>query len=376
MSVAAAAHADPVQWHAEAGTARAFGGWQGYEYGSGGNGAVAVEFPFGRVVGLQLEAGGLWLPHVNPPQDPTIASQGDGTALATMGGVRLHPFGEFAGPWVDANAGYVRTGNADCFGFDTHLGYDWRVDEGRLDVGPYVGYLQVVGPSATLRSDDASVVSIGLHVAMGRERPHTFIAKAPPPPASPPAPAPGPPSDRDQDGVVDAEDVCPSVPGVRTDDPATNGCPPHDEVRVVDDHIEYDDVILFDTASPLVTRESWPTIHKLAKFISDNADIGKVDIEGHADERGTDEYNLKLSAERAQSVLSLLVRFGVDPSRLTADAYGKSRPRSPGHTEDDWRQNRRVDFVLTRAAHAPQAATSTLGSAEKRGRVGVEEKQR
>jgi len=364
VATASPAAADPVAWHAEAGTARAFGGWQGYEYGSGGNGAVAVELPFARVLGAQLEAGGLWLPRVNASQDPTIASGPDGTAFAAMAGLRLHPFGAYAGAWIDANAGYLRTGGDDRFGFDAHLGYDWRVDEGRLDVGPYVGYLQVVEPSSELRPEDAHVVTIGLHVAMGRERPHTsFLAKAHSPSRASVAPPPAP-SDRDVDGIVDAEDACPSVPGVRTEDPSTNGCPPHEDVRVVDNHIEYDDVILFATDSPQVARSSWPLVQKLAQFIASNTDIGEVDIAGHADERGTDEYNLVLSKARARSVRALLVHFGVDSTRLTAEAFGESKPRSQGHTEEDWRQNRRVEFVIRRAT---QAGTTTLG---------VEEKQR
>jgi outer membrane protein OmpA-like peptidoglycan-associated protein len=356
--------ADPVQWHAEAGSSRALGGWQGYEYGSGASGAVAIELPFGRVLGAQFEAGGLWLPHVNPPQDPSIASTDDGSAWATMAGLRLHPFGDVAGPWIDANAGYVRSGTDDRFGFDAHLGYDWRVDAGRLDVGPYVGYMQVVEPPSSLRPDDAHVLSIGLHIAFGRERPQSFfLAKGPQ--APPPRATPTPPADRDEDGIVDANDACPAVPGVATQDTATNGCPPHEEVRLVDDHIEYDDVILFDTDSPRVDPASWPLVAKLAKFIIGTSEIGKVDIAGHADERGTDAYNLALSKARARSVRELLIHFGVDAARLTAEAFGESKPRAVGHTEDDWRQNRRVEFVITRAVRGAQAGTTTLGVEEK-----------
>jgi outer membrane protein OmpA-like peptidoglycan-associated protein len=368
VTVAGSASADPLQWHAEAGTARAFGGWQGYEYGSGGNGAFALELPFGRALGVQVEAGGLWLPHVNPPQDATVAAGPDGTAFAAMAGLRLHPFGAVAGAWVDANAGYLRTGSDDRFGFDAHIGYDWRVDQGRLDVGPYVGYLQVVEPPSSLRPEDAHIVTIGLHVAMGQERPHTSLLGAQPPAQIPHVAAaapPPPPPDRDEDGIIDAEDACPAIPGVRTDDPTTNGCPPHAEVRIVDNHLEFDDIILFATNSPEVDVASWPVLVQLAKFIGNNPDIGKVNIAGHADERGSDEYNLALSHARARSVRALLVRFGVPPARLSAEAFGESKPRSPGHTEDDWRQNRRVEFVILRASQSAQTGTPTLGIEEK-----------
>src|SRR6202030_955559 len=100
-----------------------------------------------------------------------------------------------------------------------------------------------------------------------RRRPPSPPPPAPPPPPPPPPPPAGPPPDRDHDGIPDTEDACPDVPGVHTDDPKTNGCPPAgDEVRVVEDHIEYDEVILFDTDSPHVHHVSWPIIEKLAKF--------------------------------------------------------------------------------------------------------------
>ena len=367
-TIASPAAADPIQWHAEAGTARAVGGWQGYEYGSGGDGSAAVELPFGRVIGVQAEATGLWLPHVNPSQSALVVSGGDGSAIATMAGVRVHPFGDCAGAWIDGDAGYVHTGADGRFGFDLHVGYDFRVDQGRLDVGPYVGYLHVVEPASSLRPDDAQIVSIGIHVAMGRERPRVLFALARATPAKAPpvvtAPPPEPVADRDEDGVPDMSDACPAVPGVHTSDPRTDGCPPHADVRVVDNHIEYDDTILFTKSSPEVDEQSWPMLRKLAAFITDNRDIGKVDIAGHADERGTDHFNDVLSRRRARAVRALLVRFGVDPARLVTESFGESRPRAPGHTEDDWRQNRRVELTLVRAD------ASTHPS------LGVEEQQR
>jgi OOP family OmpA-OmpF porin len=359
------AAADPVRWHLEAGGALPLGEPQAHEYGAGLQGAFAPELPLGRAAGLQLEAGGLWLPHSNAPTDPSIANHGDGTALSLMGGVRLHPFTVVAGPWLDGNLGYVRTGTLDRIGFDAHLGYDWRVGEGRWDVGPFVGYTQIVQPSDALRPADAHILSFGIHVALGAVRPAPPVVvvepppPAPPPPPPPPAPPP-PPPDRDGDGIPDAEDACPDVPGVHTDDPKTNGCPPAgDQVRVIEDHIEYDDVIHFDTDSPHVHHVSWPIVQKLAKFIVANPDIQKVDISGHADERGTAEHNLSLSRFRAEAVKVLLVKFGVDPARLTTIGYGYAHPRAPGHTEKAWQENRRVEFIITQVRNA-QGGSTTL----------------
>ncbi|MDP9035905.1 MAG: OmpA family protein, partial [Myxococcota bacterium] len=215
-----------------------------------------------------------------------------------------------------------------------------------------------------LQPGDAHVLSIGIHVALGVERtpPPVEVSLAPSPePAVPPPPLPPPPPpDRDHDGIADAEDACPDIPGVPSQDPAKNGCPPPgDAVRVVETHIDYDEVIHFDTDRAHVHHASWPILQKLAVFISAHPDIEVVDISGHADERGTEAYNLQLSKARAEAVKELLVRFGVDSARLTTQAYGFSHPRSAGHTENDWRENRRVEFLITRVRN-PQGGSTSL----------------
>jgi OOP family OmpA-OmpF porin len=359
-----ASGAEAVRWHAEAAAALPLGEPQAHEYGLGATGRLGVEIPLGRALGAQLEVGGLWLPHTNAPIDPSIASHGDGVAIPIMAGIRARPFFEVAGPWIDANLGYVHTGDMGRFGFEADLGYDWRVGSGRLDLGPYVGYLQIVQPKDALRPDDAHVLFVGIHLALGAERrPPPVVAALPPPEPPPPMleppVAPPPPPDRDRDGVPDADDACPDIPGVHTDDPKTNGCPPAgDQVHVVKDRIEYDDVILFDTDQAHVHHASWPILQKLAQFITTHPDIEEVDITGHADERGTEEHNLALSKSRAVAVKERLVFFGVAPSRLTTIGYGESRPRAEGHNESEWRQNRRAEFIITKVRNAQGESTS------------------
>lgn len=68
-------------------------------------------------------------------------------------------------------------------------------------------------------------------------------------------------------------------------------------------------------------------------------------IEGHADERGTVEYNLALGDRRAQSARSFLLEFGIEPSRISTISYGEERPFVQGHDETAWSQNRRAHFV-------------------------------
>ena len=69
-------------------------------------------------------------------------------------------------------------------------------------------------------------------------------------------------------------------------------------------------------------------------------------VQGHADERGTREYNLALGERRANSAASYLVALGVDPNRLRTISYGKERPAVLGSNEAAWAQNRRAVFVV------------------------------
>lgn len=87
--------------------------------------------------------------------------------------------------------------------------------------------------------------------------------------------------------------------------------------------------------------------------VGENANVLKkygswvITIEGHADERGTAEYNLALGEKRALAVKTYLVSLGIPPDRLKTISYGKEFPFDPSHDESAWSKNRRAHFVLT-----------------------------
>ena len=87
--------------------------------------------------------------------------------------------------------------------------------------------------------------------------------------------------------------------------------------------------------------------------LNGNAEILKkypswiITIEGHADERGTAEYNLALGERRALAARNYLVSLGISADRLRTVSYGKEFPFDPGHDEAAWKKNRRAQFVLT-----------------------------
>ena len=88
-------------------------------------------------------------------------------------------------------------------------------------------------------------------------------------------------------------------------------------------------------------------------IVAANAEVMKkypswvVTIEGHADERGTAEYNLALGERRALAVKTYLVSLGIPPDRLRTISYGKEFPFDPGHDDTAWSKNRRAHFVIT-----------------------------
>jgi peptidoglycan-associated lipoprotein len=108
------------------------------------------------------------------------------------------------------------------------------------------------------------------------------------------------------------------------------------------------DRVFFDTDQHDLTSEAQFTLSKQAQWFAANP--GSVaTVEGHADERGTREYNLALGARRANSVRAYLVSQGVDAGRLRAVSYGKERPVALGSSEESWSQNRRGVTAVTGA---------------------------
>ena len=100
------------------------------------------------------------------------------------------------------------------------------------------------------------------------------------------------------------------------------------------------DRIFFGTDRYDLDAESRQVLDEQAAWLQQYPNVNLV-VEGHADERGTREYNLALGERRANSVKNYLVALGVSPTRLTTVTFGKERPAVPGANESAWAQNRR-----------------------------------
>jgi len=94
-----------------------------------------------------------------------------------------------------------------------------------------------------------------------------------------------------------------------------------------------------------LTEEAKRSLDELAQALKANRAFNVL-IEGHADERGTAEYNLALGERRAQAAKDYLVSLGVDAGRIDTTSYGEQRPLDPGRDELAWALNRRANFVV------------------------------
>ncbi|HEX2689766.1 MAG TPA: OmpA family protein [Kofleriaceae bacterium] len=155
-----------------------------------------------------------------------------------------------------------------------------------------------------------------------------------------------PDPDNDHDRIPDKDDKCPNEPETYNGFEDEDGCPDRGRVVVTDTSIEILDVIYFEYNSATIQPRSFPILDAVAATVKGNPSIQQIEIQGHTDERGDDNYNLDLSDRRAKSVMKYLVDHGVEDKRLTAQGYGETQPLDRRHNEAAWAKNRRVAFVI------------------------------
>lgn len=103
--------------------------------------------------------------------------------------------------------------------------------------------------------------------------------------------------------------------------------------------------VLFDYDKYNIRVDARPILDSAASFMNDEKDL-KIAIEGHCDERGTNEYNLALGEKRAKATKAYLVSLGISPERLTIVTYGEEKQLCTDQTEACWQQNRRSHFAV------------------------------
>ena len=106
------------------------------------------------------------------------------------------------------------------------------------------------------------------------------------------------------------------------------------------------DRVFFATNESILTTKARETLRKQAAWLRKNSKINIV-VEGHADERGTREYNLALGERRANAAKDYLMTYGISADRISVISYGKERPVKSGSNDTAWAQNRRSVTVRT-----------------------------
>jgi len=161
----------------------------------------------------------------------------------------------------------------------------------------------------------------------GKPKPEQPAPEATPAPTPAPAPAPVDNSDerRRADSIAAANAAAERIKAVAADLAA---------------------MINFEYDQAVIRSADQGTLDRKATILGANPNV-KVQISGHADERGSDEYNLALGNRRAAAAKRYLENKGIDGSRMDVVSYGEERPLNPGHDEAAYAQNRRDEFQIT-----------------------------
>jgi len=162
-----------------------------------------------------------------------------------------------------------------------------------------------------------------------------------------------PDPDNDQDRILDVDDSCPNKPETYNGFEDKDGCPDRGSVIIEDNQIMILEKIYFETDSAEIQQRSYPIVDAVGATLIGNPQITKIEIQGHADERGNDDYNVRLTRDRAAAVLEALVQRGVDRNRMRSGGYGERCPIEDSHTESAWEKNRRVEFKILETDQGP-----------------------
>jgi outer membrane protein OmpA-like peptidoglycan-associated protein len=168
-----------------------------------------------------------------------------------------------------------------------------------------------------------------------------------------------PDPDNDSDRILDVDDACPNDPETYNGHEDEDGCPDKGLVIVEDTQITILEKIYFETDSAIIQERSFPLLDAVAATLNGNPQITLVEIQGHADERGSDQYNINLTRARAASVMNALIERGVLSSRLRSAGYGERCPVDPKHNAAAWERNRRVEFKIIETDAGPTGVEVT-----------------
>jgi peptidoglycan-associated lipoprotein len=169
----------------------------------------------------------------------------------------------------------------------------------------------------------------------------------PPPPPPPPQP--------DQDSLQRYNDSVAAAEAARRAEAerlaAERAAEAERQRRIREARATLEEMVFFDYDMSEIRSDAATTLRAKVDILRSSPQV-QIRIEGHADERGSTEYNMALGNRRAEAVRQFLVGFGLDASRFEIVSFGEGRPLEMGSNEAAWARNRRGQFVITAGANA------------------------
>jgi len=159
-------------------------------------------------------------------------------------------------------------------------------------------------------------------------------------------------------GVIKFADSTPIA--IRGPAPAVAEVPKRVEVKA--DRIEITEKIQFELDKADIKSESHGLLDEIVQVMRDNPQIKKVDVNGHSDSDGADNYNMDLSARRAKAVVAYLTGHGIDAARLNSKGFGETKPIADNETSAGKEKNRRVEFLIVEQAANEKGVLSAQGN--------------
>ena len=155
--------------------------------------------------------------------------------------------------------------------------------------------------------------------------------------------------DGDSDGIPDVDDECPNEEETINGFEDYDGCADEGPAKVIveEGQIRILETIKFETNSSRISPESHSILDQVALTMkAHKKDIRSIRVEGHTDDTGPREVNMRLSRERANAVKDYLIGRGVSPKRLSAEGFGPDKPKVKGTGDRARTANRRVEFIV------------------------------
>lgn len=159
-----------------------------------------------------------------------------------------------------------------------------------------------------------------------------------------------PDPDNDRDRILDIDDRCPDQAETYNGSQDKDGCPDKGRVVVEDNQLIILERVYFQTDSADIDPRSFTLLDAVAETLLGNPQIALLEVQGHADNRGSAMHNLRLTKTRAEAVVQALVKRGVESNRVRSAGYGELCPIETGDTPQAWDKNRRVEFKIVATA--------------------------